>query len=61
MRRILTLQRDALTDLAPAELASVAGGPISEQIDTSCVMDLTWDVKDLLKYTREGCTPAYGG
>ena len=67
MRPTLKLKRDALTDLAPAQLVAVAGGlssscPLAACIDqvTTDINELREDVKDALNYTREGCTPAYG-
>lgn len=61
------LRRDALSDLTPGQLSAIAGGSVSCPIEacirqvTTDIQELREDVKDMLDYTREGCTPAYGG
>ena len=60
MTRTPTLQREALADLTPAELAAVAGGTTDvvrtafEKVEAVTDKFINWP-------TNEGCTPAYGG
>ena len=63
----LRLRREALSDLSPAELGSLAGAS-GDCTVAVCVPDVTAEVdelrqrvKDLTNFTREsGCTPRYG-